>query len=47
MTATVMAAVYVVLPAMIALLVGFCAGRSLGWLSRLALRRPAAAEGRL
>jgi hypothetical protein len=46
-TATVMAAVYVVLPAMIALLVALCAGRSLGWLSRLGLRRPATAEGRL
>jgi hypothetical protein len=42
-TVALMEALYVVLPAMVALLVGLCAGRSLGYLVRLALRRGSAA----
>lgn len=38
MTLALMAALNAVFPAMDALLVGLCAGRSLGWRVRLALR---------
>ena len=42
-THAVMEVLYVVLPAMVALLVGLCAGRSLRCLARLVLRRDRAA----